>query len=46
MIVRSKMVKPQNVRKCAMPGTVHWSSLRWPRTSVASVSASAARVLA
>jgi len=40
MIVSSKMVKPQNVRKCATPGTVHFSSLRCPSTSVASTPAS------
>ncbi len=36
MIVSSKIVKPQNVRKCAVPGTVHFSSLRCPSTSVVS----------
>ena len=40
MIVSSRMMKPQNVRKWAMPGTDHWSSLRCPNTSVACVSAS------
>ena len=33
-------MKPQNVSAWAMPGTVHWSSLRWPITSVASTLAS------
>src|SRR5690242_12098730 len=37
MIVSSKIVKPQNVRKCATPGTVHFSSLRCPSTSAVSV---------
>ena len=40
MIVSSKTVKPQNVAACAAPGTVHFSSLRCPITSVASVRAS------
>ena len=40
MIVSSKTVKPQNVRACAMPGTVHFSSLRCPITSVVSVATS------
>ena len=40
MIVSSKTVKPQNVAACAAPGTVHFSSLRCPITSVASVWAS------
>ena len=40
MIVSSKTVKPQNVRACATPGTVHFSSLRCPTTSVASVATS------
>ena len=46
MIVSSKIVKPQNVRKCAVPGTVHFSSLRCPRTSVVSDPDVAARMLA
>ena len=33
-------MKPQNVRKWAIPGTDHLSSLRCPNTSVACVSAS------
>ena len=40
MIVSSSTVKPQNVRACATPGTVHFSSLRCPITSVASVATS------
>ena len=40
MIVSSKTVKPQNVRACATPGTVHFSSLRCPITSMASVATS------
>ncbi len=40
MIVSSRMMKPQNTMACAMPGTVHWSSLRCPNTSVTCVSAS------
>ena len=40
MIVSSKNVKPQNVSACATPGTVHFSSLRCPITSVASAAAS------
>jgi hypothetical protein len=35
MIVKNRMMKPQNVRKWAAPGTDHLSSLRWPNTSVA-----------
>ena len=42
MIVSSKNVKPQNVRACATPGTVHLSNLRCPTTSVASVATSVA----
>ena len=34
MIVSSSTVNPQNVRACATPGTVHFSSLRCPITSV------------
>ncbi len=33
MIVRIRMMKPQNVAKCAIPGTVHFSSFRCPNTS-------------
>ena len=40
MIVSSKTVKPQNVRACAAPGTVHFSSLRCPITSTVSVATS------
>ncbi len=40
MIVSSKKVKPQNVRACATPGTVHFSSLRCPTTSTVSVATS------
>ena len=40
MMVSSKTMKPQNVSACAIPGPVHWSSLRWPITSVAWTSAS------
>ena len=40
MIVSSSTVNPQNVRACATPGTVHFSSLRCPITSVASTAAS------
>ena len=40
MIVSSKTVKPQNVRACATPGTVHFSSLRCPITSTVSVATS------
>ena len=40
MIVSSRTMKPQNVRACATPGTVHFSSLRCPTTSVASVATS------
>ena len=40
MIVSSKNVKPQNVSACATPGTVHFSSLRCPTTSVVSTAAS------
>ena len=39
MIVRMRMVKPQNVNAWARPGTVHLRSRRWPTTSVASTSA-------
>ena len=40
MIVSSNTVKPQNVRACAAPGTVHFSSLRCPITSTVSVATS------
>ena len=40
MIVSSNTVKPQNVRACATPGTVHFSSLRCPITSMASAATS------
>ena len=40
MIVKIKMMKPQNVTKCAAPGTVHFSSFRWPNTSSAWTSTS------
>src|SRR3984957_10572643 len=40
MIVSSSTRKPQNVAACAAPGTVHFSSLRCPITSVSWVSAS------
>ena len=40
MIVSSKTMKPQKVAACAAPGTVHFSSLRCPMTSVASTPAS------
>ena len=33
MMVRPRTMKPQNVRKCATPGTVQVSRLRWPNTS-------------
>ena len=33
MIVSASTRKPQNVRKCATPGTDHFSSLRCPKTS-------------
>ena len=36
--------KPQKAKTCAMPGTVHLSSLRWPSTSVASASTRLRRV--
>ena len=42
MRVRIRMMKPQNVRKCAVPGTDHCNSLRCPSTSVTSVPASRA----
>ena len=42
MMVSSKTMKPQNVSAWATPGTVHFSSLRWPITSVACTSASRA----
>ena len=42
MIVSSKTMKPQNVAACAAPGTDHFSSFRWPITSVSWVSASPA----
>ena len=44
-MVRNRMMKPQNVRKCAVPGTDHFSSLRCPSTSVTSVPASRAGML-
>ena len=28
-----RITKAQNTKKCAAPGTVHVSSLRWPKTS-------------
>jgi len=37
MIVSSSTMKPQNVAACAAPGTVHFSSLRCPMTSVSCV---------
>ena len=37
-IVRPRTRKPQKANTCARPGTVHLSSFRWPRTSVASAS--------
>ena len=37
-IVRPRMMKPQNVKKWARPGTVHFNSLRWPATSTSSAS--------
>ncbi len=40
MIVSSSTMKPQNVAACAAPGTVHFSSLRCPITSVVSVATS------
>ena len=40
MMVSTSTMKPQNVAACAAPGTVHFSSLRCPITSVASVAAS------
>ena len=40
MIVSNSTMKPQNVSACAAPGTVHFSSLRCPTTSVAWVSTS------
>ena len=45
MIVKIKMMKPQNVTKCASPGTVHFSSFRCPNTSLACTSASRAGCL-
>ena len=42
MIVSSRTMKPQNVAACAAPGTDHFSSFRWPITSVSWVSASPA----
>ena len=33
MIVRPRMMKPQNVKKWARPGPFHFSSLAWPKTS-------------
>src|SRR5664280_207983 len=35
-IVSVSTRKPQNAKTCATPGTVHFSSLRWPSTSNAS----------
>src|SRR3954453_23525459 len=29
----ARITKPQNVKKCARPGTDHFRSLRWPNTS-------------
>ncbi len=43
MIVSTSTMKPQNVAACAAPGIDHWSSLRWPITSVACVSRSRPR---
>ena len=40
MIVKIKIMKPQNTTKCASPGIVHFSSFRCPNTSVACTSAS------
>jgi hypothetical protein len=40
MIVSSRTMKPQKVAACAAPGMLHLNSLRWPMTSVASVSTS------
>src|SRR5580692_3218943 len=37
MIVSSSTIKPQNVAACAAPGTLHFSSLRCPMTSVSCV---------
>ena len=34
MMVRASTMKPQNVSACAIPGTVHLSSLRCPITWV------------
>jgi hypothetical protein len=42
MMVRTRMMNPQNVRKWATPGTDHFSSLRCPKTSLACTSASRA----
>ena len=36
--VMPRIRKPQKAKTCAMPGTVHLSSFRWPSTSVASAS--------
>ena len=40
MMVSSRTMKPQKVNAWARPGTVHFSSLRWPITSAASTPAS------
>ena len=40
MIVSTSTMKPQKVAACAIPGTVHFSSLRCPTTSVSCASAS------
>ncbi len=34
-IVAPRITNPQNTAKCAAPGTLHFSSLRCPKTSVA-----------
>ncbi len=36
--VMPRMMNPQKAKTCATPGTVHFSNLRWPSTSVASAS--------
>ena len=36
MIVNSRMMKPQNMKKWARPGTGRRSNLRWPKTSIIS----------
>ena len=32
-----RMTKAQKTKKCAKPGTLHFSSLRWPNTSTSCV---------